>query len=136
MSTHPTTDPGSAPDRAGPGDHAGPAAGTGRSDRGSDQGSDWSADWSALTRDIVFDRIWSRPGLTTRERRLVTVALLVASGEEPAARFHLRAGLDEGIDADDFYELVAHTAVYAGWATGGRGIGWLRSVVAGSEVDR
>ncbi|WP_326699620.1 carboxymuconolactone decarboxylase family protein [Streptomyces sp. NBC_01754] len=132
MNTHPTTDPGSAPDRAGPGDHAGPAAGTDRSDRG----SDWSADWSALTRDIVFDRIWSRPGLTTRERRLVTVALLAASGEEPAARFHLRAGLDEGIDADDFYELVAHTAVYAGWATGGRGIGWLRSVVAGSEADR
>ncbi|MGW6456172.1 carboxymuconolactone decarboxylase family protein [Streptomyces sp. NPDC055078] len=131
MTTHPT-DPSSVPDRAGPGGHAGPAAGPDRSGRG----SDWSADWSALTRDIVFDRIWSRPGLTTRERRLVTVALLAASGAESAARFHLRAGLDEGIDADDFYELVAHTAVYAGWATGGRGIGWLRSVVADREADR
>ncbi|MGC5342734.1 carboxymuconolactone decarboxylase family protein [Streptomyces sp. DT171] len=131
MTTHPT-DPGSAPDRAGPGGSEGT---TGSTDQGG-RGSGWSADWSALTREIVFDRIWSRPGLTTRERRLVTVALLLASGAEPAARFHIGAGLDEGIDADDFYELIAHTAVYAGWATGGRGIGWLRSVVADREVDR
>lgn len=98
-------------------------------DRPASPGADWSGDWSTLTREIVFDRVWSRPGLTTRERRLVTIALLAASGADSAGAFHLRAGLKDGIPADDLYELIVHTAVYAGWATGGRGIAWLRAVV-------
>ncbi|MEV6120463.1 carboxymuconolactone decarboxylase family protein [Streptomyces sp. NPDC052077] len=104
-------------------------------DRPAAREADWNGDWSALTREIVFDRIWSRTGLTTRERRLVTIALLTASGADSAAAFHLRAGIRDGIPADDLYELAVHTAVYVGWATGGRGIALLRSAVEETAAE-
>ncbi|PYY50932.1 carboxymuconolactone decarboxylase family protein [Curtobacterium sp. MCBD17_023] len=35
---------------------------------------------AALTDDVLFDDVWNRPGLAARDRRLVTVAALIAGG--------------------------------------------------------
>ena len=58
--------------------------------------------------------IWSRPGLTHRERSLITIALLAALGHESELAMHIRATRNTGASPDEVKETLMHTAVYAG----------------------
>lgn len=66
-----------------------------------------------ITRTAWGD-IWDRPGLDHRTRRLLTLAVLTAAGNEHELDMHIRAALRAGIDPDDLVEVFLHTAVYAG----------------------
>jgi 4-carboxymuconolactone decarboxylase len=71
-----------------------------------------------LTDNVLFADVWERPGLSPRDRSLVTVAALVAlyrSGELPS---HLRRALDNGVTQDELVEVITHLAFYSGWPTG------------------
>ena len=69
-----------------------------------------------FTSDHVFGRVWTRPGLTTRDRRLITLTAIVAAGAEAALALHLRAAYQSGdLDRDELDEWVVHLAHYAGW---------------------
>ena len=66
--------------------------------------------------DSVFAALWSRPGLTTKERRLVTLACVGAAGADTPIRTHVRAALESGdIRLDEMKEFVLHFAYYHGW---------------------
>lgn len=58
--------------------------------------------------------VWSRPGLTLRERSLVTIAMLSALGHEGELAMHIRATRNTGATQDEVREVLLHTAVYAG----------------------
>jgi 4-carboxymuconolactone decarboxylase len=62
----------------------------------------------------AWGSVWSRPGLTKRERSLITIALLAALGHEEELAMHIRATKNTGATADDVKEVLLHTAVYAG----------------------
>ena len=66
-----------------------------------------------ITRTAWGD-IWSRPGLDHHTRRLLTLAILTAVGNEHELDMHIRAALRAGIDPDELVEVFLHTAVYAG----------------------
>jgi 4-carboxymuconolactone decarboxylase len=69
-----------------------------------------------FTSDHVFGRVWTRPGLTTRDRRLITLTAIVAAGADAALQTHLGAAYrsgDLGFEALD--EWVVHVAHYVGW---------------------
>jgi 4-carboxymuconolactone decarboxylase len=69
-----------------------------------------------FTSDHVFGRLWTRPGLTTRDRRLITLTAIAAAGAEAALALHLRAAYESGdLDLDELDELVVHLAHYVGW---------------------
>ena len=65
-----------------------------------------------ITRTAWGD-IWSRPGLTRRERSLITVAVLTALGSEEL-KLHIRAAVNNGLSDEEIAEVLLHTAVYAG----------------------
>ena len=66
--------------------------------------------------DFVFAEIWSRPGISRRERRLLTVTCLAGSGAHAELADHLYAALRTGdLTVDELGELVLHFAVYCGW---------------------
>ena len=56
----------------------------------------------------------TRPGLTRRERSLVTVAVLTALGADHELAMHVRAALRNGAAPGEISEVLLHTAVYAG----------------------
>ena len=58
--------------------------------------------------------VWDRPGLTKRERSLITIALLAALGHDDELRMHLKATKNTGASANDVKEVLLHTAIYAG----------------------
>ncbi|WP_247236820.1 4-carboxymuconolactone decarboxylase [Telluribacter sp. SYSU D00476] len=62
----------------------------------------------------AWGSIWTRPGLTQRERSLITIALMTALGHEGELELHLRATQNTGASVEDVKEVLLHTAVYAG----------------------
>jgi 4-carboxymuconolactone decarboxylase len=69
-----------------------------------------------VTVDHLFADLWSRPGLSVRDRRLVTLTVLITLGHEPTLRLHLGAAMRTGQLTDaEIDELVLHAAHYAGW---------------------
>ena len=69
-----------------------------------------------FTSDHVFGRVWTRPGLTTRDRRLITLTAIAAAGAEAALASHLRAAYQSGdLSLDALDEWVVHLAHYVGW---------------------
>jgi len=68
-----------------------------------------------FTTDPLFLDLWQRPGLAPRDRSLVTVSSLIASGQSTQITYHLNRAMDNGLTAEEAGEVVAHTAFYAGW---------------------
>lgn len=68
-----------------------------------------------LTDDVLFGDIWERPGLSKRDRSLITVAALVALYRTRELPSHLRRALDNGLSEDELSEAITHLAFYAGW---------------------
>jgi putative intracellular protease/amidase/alkylhydroperoxidase/carboxymuconolactone decarboxylase family protein YurZ len=67
------------------------------------------------TTDLLFRDLWLRPGLAPRDRSLVTVSALIASGSVAQITFHLNKAMDNGLTKAQASELLTHIAFYAGW---------------------
>lgn len=75
-------------------------------------------DFFALTTEHLFGTVWTRPGLATRDRRLLLVGLLAAAGKHEILDIQLDAALRLGeLDAAALREIVIFLAHYAGWPT-------------------
>jgi len=80
--------------------------------------------------EFAFGDIYSRDGLSLRDRELATVAVLTAmGGREPQMRVHLRAGLNVGLTAQELEEVIIQTVPYAGFPTAINALNLLREVV-------
>lgn len=66
------------------------------------------------TRDLLFRELWLRPALATRDRSLVTVSALIASGQVEQIPYHLNRAMDNGLTRAAS-EMLTHLAFYAGW---------------------
>jgi 4-carboxymuconolactone decarboxylase len=67
------------------------------------------------TRDILFRDLWLRPDLAPRDRSLITVAALVASGQVAQITYHLNRAMNNGLTQAEASEALAHLAFYTGW---------------------
>jgi 4-carboxymuconolactone decarboxylase len=63
----------------------------------------------------LFGDVWERPGLSKRDRSLVTVASLVTSSSTEQLVAHRRRAKDNGLTEDELKETLIHLAFYAGW---------------------
>jgi 4-carboxymuconolactone decarboxylase len=69
-----------------------------------------------VTLDHLFADVWSRPGLSVRDRRLITLTIISCLGHETALKLHLGAAMRSGDLSDaEIDELMLHLAHYAGW---------------------
>jgi 4-carboxymuconolactone decarboxylase len=68
-----------------------------------------------LSADVLFGDVWERPGLSKRDRSLITVAALVATYRPQQMPFHMSRALKNGVTREELVELVTHLAFYAGW---------------------
>jgi|ERR1700678_3423670 4-carboxymuconolactone decarboxylase len=62
----------------------------------------------------AWGEIWQRPGLTRRERSLITLAMLVALNRETEFRIHIRAAFNNGVTEEEIRELLIHAGIYCG----------------------
>ncbi|SHH48650.1 4-carboxymuconolactone decarboxylase [Chryseolinea serpens] len=71
-------------------------------------------DFQEFITNAAWGSVWGRPGLTKRERSLITIALMAALGHEEELALHLRATKNTGATTADVKEVLLHTAIYAG----------------------
>ena len=83
-------------------------------DRSIESATEFTRPFQDFISRTAWGDIWARPGLDHRTRRLLTLAILTAVGNEHELDMHIRAALRAGIDPDDLVEVFLHTAVYAG----------------------
>jgi 4-carboxymuconolactone decarboxylase len=69
------------------------------------------------TDKVLFGDVWERPGLSPRDRSLVTVACLVALYRTNELPFHLKRAIENGVTRDELIEAITHLAFYSGWPT-------------------
>jgi 4-carboxymuconolactone decarboxylase len=68
-----------------------------------------------LTETLVYPDIWERPGLSKRDRSLITVAALMAMYRPDQLKGHTERALANGVTKEEIGELITHLAFYAGW---------------------
>ncbi len=81
------------------------------------------------TDTVLFGDVWERPGLSKRDRSLITVATLVALYRTNELPFHLKRALENGVTRDELVELITHLAYYAGWPTASSAVTIARRVL-------
>ena len=72
-------------------------------------------DFAELTDRVLFGEVWQRPGLSQRDRSLITVATLVALYRTNELPNHLKRAIDNGVSRDELVEAIMHLAFYSGW---------------------
>jgi 4-carboxymuconolactone decarboxylase len=89
-----------------------------------------------VTDEVLFGDVWRRPGLSPRDRSLVTVAALVALYRTNELPFHLGKALENGVTRDEIVEAITHLAFYSGWPTAATALGIARQVFADAGQDQ
>ncbi len=84
-----------------------------------------------LTDDVLFADIWERPGLSKRDRSLITVAALVALYRDRELPFHIQRAVENGVSQAELIEMITHLAFYAGWPNATAAISIVRSTLSG-----
>jgi 4-carboxymuconolactone decarboxylase len=69
----------------------------------------------SLTDDVLFGDVWERPGLSKRDRSLITVAAIVALYRTEQMAPHMKLAITNGLTVDELTEAITHLAFYAGW---------------------
>jgi 4-carboxymuconolactone decarboxylase len=83
--------------------------------------TDGTGDFFGYTADHLFADIWNRPGLSTRDRRLLLIGLLAGAGAADVLGIQVPAAYANGeLTAEELREIVVFLCHYAGWPNGAR----------------
>jgi len=70
--------------------------------------------FQTLITEAAWGNVWARDTLALRERSMLTIALLAATGNFDEIAMHIRATANTGASPEDVMEALLHVAVYAG----------------------
>src|SRR5690606_25994201 len=88
-----------------------------------------------LTDDVLYGDVWRRGELSLRERSLVTIASLIATGKTAQLTGHLGRGLDNGLLPTETSGLLAHLAIYSGWPNAVSALAVYEQVYTARKID-
>jgi 4-carboxymuconolactone decarboxylase len=86
------------------------------------------------TEDRLHAEVWMRPGLSRRDRSLVTLAALIGRNQTIALSNHLKLALAHGVKPAEISEIVTHLAFYSGWANAMSAIAIVKDVFAERNI--
>jgi 4-carboxymuconolactone decarboxylase len=82
----------------------------------------------------VLGDVWKRPGLSPRDRSVVTLAALIARNQTIEMPFYLGLALDNGVKPPEISEIITHLAFYAGWANAMSAVTVAKDVFAARNI--
>jgi 4-carboxymuconolactone decarboxylase len=77
----------------------------------------------------VWGEVWARPGLDRRSRSMITMAVLIALGQEEELARHIDAARRNGVTEIELQEVLLHTAIYAGVPAANRALSIARETL-------
>src|SRR5712671_1356401 len=78
--------------------------------------------------------LWKRPGLSPRDRSIVTLAALIARNQTIEMPYHFDLALDNGVKPREISEMITHLAFYAGWANAMAAVAIAKDVFAARHI--
>ena len=91
---------------------------------------DMPGDYFALTADHLFGTIWSRPGLSMREKRMMTLTCVTALGITDLAEIQVNAALHNGeLTVEELKEMAIFLTHYLGFPLGSKLDGVVSKVI-------
>jgi 4-carboxymuconolactone decarboxylase len=90
---------------------------------------------ATLTDDVLFGDVWRRPELSPRDRSLVTISVLIATGKPAQLAGHLSRALDNGVQPREASGVLAHLAIYSGWPNAVSALDVYEQVYTARKVD-
>jgi 4-carboxymuconolactone decarboxylase len=90
---------------------------------------------ATLTDEVLFGDVWKRPELSPRDRSLVTISVLIATGKPAQLAGHLGRALDNGVTPAEASGLLAHLAIYSGWPNAVSALDVYEQVYTARKVD-
>ena len=90
----------------------------------------FGGEMSRLAFENSYVQLWTRPGLSLKERSLVTISMLIALGNEKELAVHLASGLRNGLTPDQLEEVIYHSTAYAGFPRAADALAIATEVVA------
>ncbi|PJE34291.1 4-carboxymuconolactone decarboxylase [Pseudooceanicola lipolyticus] len=70
--------------------------------------------FQTLITEGAWGTVWASDAITRRERSMLTLALLAATGNFEEIPMHIRATARTGASREDVIEAFQHVAIYAG----------------------
>ena len=83
---------------------------------------------------VVLGEVWKRPGLSGRDRSIVTLAALVTRNQTVEMPYYLTLALDNGVKPVEISELITHLALYSGWGNAMSAIAVTKDVFAERKI--
>lgn len=74
----------------------------------------FSMPFQELSSEMAWGRVWTRPGLSLRDRSLITVAQCIALNRANEVKIHVRGAVRNGITRRELQELCLHSFLYCG----------------------
>jgi 4-carboxymuconolactone decarboxylase len=91
---------------------------------------DMPGEYFALTADHLFGTIWTRPGLSMRDKRIMTLTVVTALGISDLAEIQANAALaNEELTEDELKEMAIFLTHYLGFPLGSKLDGAVTKVV-------
>ncbi|WP_152401708.1 carboxymuconolactone decarboxylase family protein [Paenibacillus cellulositrophicus] len=75
----------------------------------------FSPDMAKLIVEFPYGSLYSRPGLDLKQRSLLTIGAMIASGAAAQLDFHIQGALNAGLTPNEIVEAVMHCVSYAGF---------------------
>jgi len=91
-------------------------------------------DLEEMLNEVVFGRVWGRPGLELKIRSAITIASLMSLQRLPQLKTHIANGLNAGLTRKEIIEILIHVAFYAGVPTAVNAFQLAREVFAEEGV--
>lgn len=92
-------------------------------------------DYQRLITESAWGSVWTREGLSKRERSLLVIAFMVALGHHDELAMHIRATANTGATLDDVKEVLLMSAIYAGVPAANAAVGVAKKTYAEMGVD-
>lgn len=83
-------------------------------DRAEANKTDLDLPFQTLITESAWGTVWASDKITRRERSMITLALLAATGNFEEIPMHIRATARTGASKEDVLEAFQHVAIYAG----------------------
>ena len=105
-------------------------------DRAEAAKTDFDAPFQSLITEGAWGTVWADDSITQRERSMLTLALLAATGNFEEIPMHIRATANTGATKTDVIQAFQHVAIYAGVPKANHAIKLAKATYAEMEEDQ
>jgi 4-carboxymuconolactone decarboxylase len=83
-----------------------------------ERSDDFLMAFQELLTTYCWGHVWTRDGLSRRDRSLINLAMLAALGKTEELKLHTRGAINNGLANEEIREALLQAAVYAGMPAG------------------